>query len=179
MRSHSKMVPSYIHWCFWIRRELSSSIKDTTACARRTIHLEKSDTDLNRLPALAAYLLRMTPKDLIIEIIEVHLNDFSVLCEVELVQVGSLLCNFQWLPWRAFRSSNLNCCNLGRCCRCRLRSGRTMSSVVFWSWVSKARQEWWICRRLFCIDANNVFFAVFFRLMCTLTAPHIIINFKL
>ena len=179
MRSHSKMVPSYIHWCFWIRRELSSSIKDTTACARRTIHLKKSDTDLNRLPTLAAYLLRMTSEDLVIEIIEVHFNDFLVLCEVELVQVGSLLCNFQWLPWRAFRCSNLNCCNLGRCCSCQLRSGRTMSCVVFWSWVSKACQERWIWRWLFCIDANNVFFAAFFRLMCTLTTPHIILNFKL
>ena len=179
MRGHSKMVPSYIQWCFWIRRELSSSIKDTTACTRRTIHLKKPDTDLNRLPALAAYLLRMTPEDLVIELIEVHFNDFLVLCEVELVQVGSLLCNFQWLPWRAFRCSNLNCCNLGRCCSCQLRSGRTMSCVVFWSWVSKACQEWWIWRWLFCIDANNVFFAAFFRLMCALTTPHIILNFKL
>ena len=95
MSCQGKMVPGYIHGCFLIHRELSSSIKDTTTCTSCTIYLKKSDSDLNRMPAFAAYLLRVTPENLVIKIIEVHFKDFFVLCEIEFVQVGSLLCNFQ------------------------------------------------------------------------------------
>ena len=178
MSGQSKMVPGYIHWCFLIHREFTGSIKDTTTGSRCTIHLKKSDSDLNRLPALAAYLLLVTTENFVIEIIEVHLNDFLFLCEVELVQIGSLLYNFQWLPRRAFRCSDFNCCNFSRCRRCCLRSGLTISSsTMVRAWASKAMQEWWISGWLFCIYANNVFFAVLFRLMCALTAPHIKLKF--
>ena len=172
MSGQSKMVPGYIHGCFLIHRELSSSIKDTTTCSSCTIYLKKSDSDLNWMPALAAYLLRVTPENLVIKIIEVHFNDFFVLCEIELVQVGSLLCNFQWLPWRAFWCSDFNCCNLSRSCGCCLRSGSTMCCAVR-TRVYKTCQEGRICRRLFCINANNVFFGIFFWLMWALTTPHI------
>ena len=95
MSCQGKMVPSNIHGCLLIHRKLSSSIKDATAGSRSTIHLKEPDSNLNRLPALAAYLLRMTPENLVITLIEVYLNDLLVLREVELVQIGSLLCNFQ------------------------------------------------------------------------------------
>ena len=172
------MVPCYIHRCFFIHREFSSSVEDTTAGTRRTIDLKKSDSDLNWLPALAAYWRGVTSDDLVIKIIEVHFNDFLVLCKVELVQVGSLLCNFQWLPWWAFRCSNLDCCYLSRRCGCCLGSGRTMSSAV-WAWVSETRQERWISCRLFSIDANNIFFAYLLWLMWALTTTHIILIFIL
>ena len=176
MSSQCKMVPCYIHWCFLIHREFPRSVKDTTTGTRRTIDLEKSDSDLNWLPALAAYWMGVTADDLVIKVIEVHLHDFFVLCKVELVQVGCLLCNFQWLPRWAFRSSDFNCRYLSRRCSCCLGSWRTMSSVV-WAWVSEARQERWISCRLFSIDANNIFFAYFLLLMRALTTTHIILIF--
>ena len=95
MGCQGKMVSSYIHGSLCIRRELSGSVEDATTSTRSTVHLKESDSDLNRLPALAAYLLGMTPENLVIKIIEVHLNDLLVLRKVELVQVGSLLCNSQ------------------------------------------------------------------------------------